>query len=128
MIILGVAMLAGSLLAGSVIGSLLGELLGVDANVGGVGIAMLILIVSTNFLTRKGRLSSDTAGGISFWSAMYIPIVVAMAATQNVVGALTAGPVAIVAGVVAVIVSFALVPVLSRVRVSDETNEFAEAP
>lgn len=129
MIILGVALLSGSLLIGTFIGSLLGDLLGVDANVGGVGIAMIVLIVSTNFLARSGRLAPETSSGISFWSGMYIPIVVAMAATQNVVGAVTAGPTALVAGVVAVIVSFALVPVLSRVKtpgVDEPVEEFAE--
>jgi malonate transporter MadL subunit len=45
---------------------------------------------------------------------MYIPIVVAMAARQDVVSAVSGGWLAIVAGVGAVAVSFALVPVLSR--------------
>lgn len=128
-IILGVALLSGSLLVGTWIGTLLGDVLGVDANVGGVGIAMLLLILSTNLLARTGRLKPETSSGISFWSGMYIPIVVAMAATQNVVGAVTAGPVALVAGVAAVIISFALVPVLSRVKtpgVDEPVEEFAE--
>ncbi|MGC3022937.1 malonate transporter subunit MadL [Brevibacterium sp. FAM 24630] len=116
MIILGVALLSGSLLIGTFIGNLVGSLLGVDANVGGVGIAMILLILSTNLLARSGRLRPETSAGISFWSGMYIPIVVAMAATQNVVGAVTAGPVAVVAGVAAVAVSFLLVPVLARVK------------
>ncbi len=128
-IILGVALLSGSLLIGTWIGTLLGDLLGVDANVGGVGIAMLLLILSTNLLVRKGRLKPETSSGISFWSGMYIPIVVAMAATQNVVGAVTAGPVALVAGIAAVIASFALVPVLARVKtpgIDEPVEEFAE--
>lgn len=128
-IILGVALLSGSLLIGTWIGTLLGDLLGVDANVGGVGIAMLLLILSTNLLVRKGRLKPETSSGISFWSGMYIPIVVAMAATQNVVGAVTAGPVALLAGIAAVIASFALVPVLARVKtpgIDEPVEEFAE--
>lgn len=128
-IILGVALLSGFLLIGTWIGTLLGDLLGVDANVGGVGIAMLLLILSTNLLVRKGRLKPETFSGISFWSGMYIPIVVAMAATQNVVGAVTAGPVALVAGIAAVIASFALVPVLARVKtpgIDEPVEEFAE--
>lgn len=128
-IILGVALLSGCLLIGTWIGTLLGDLLGVDANVGGVGIAMLLLILSTNLLVRKGRLKPETSSGISFWSGMYIPIVVAMAATQNVVGAVTAGPVALVAGIAAVIASFALVPVLARVKtpgIDEPVEEFAE--
>ena len=46
---------------------------------------------------------------------MYIPIVVAMAARQNVVAAFEGGILAIVAGVAAVIVSYALVPLLSKI-------------
>ncbi|MDT4860008.1 Malonate transporter MadL subunit [compost metagenome] len=37
-----------------------------------------------------------------------------MAAQQNVYGALSGGPMAIIAGTLAVVVAFALVPVLSR--------------
>ena len=57
---------------------------------------------------------SPTAKGIGFWSAMYIPIVVAMAARQNVAAALSGGWMAIIAGVAAVSASFALIPVLAR--------------
>ena len=46
---------------------------------------------------------------------MYIPVVVAMAAQQNVVAALKGGPAAILAGVLAVAVSFALIPVIDRI-------------
>lgn len=45
---------------------------------------------------------------------MYIPIVVAMAASQNVVAAVGGGPLAIIAGVTAVLISFLLVPLLSN--------------
>ena len=43
-------------------------------------------------------LPQPTEQGVLFWSAMYIPIVVAMAATQNVVAALAGGPMAAIAG------------------------------
>jgi malonate transporter MadL subunit len=45
---------------------------------------------------------------------MYIPIVVAMAAKQNVVAAVSGGGMAIIAGVLAVAVSFSMVPVLAK--------------
>jgi malonate transporter MadL subunit len=45
---------------------------------------------------------------------MYIPIVIAMAAKQNVVAAVSSGWLALVAGVAAVVVSFAMIPLLSR--------------
>jgi malonate transporter MadL subunit len=50
---------------------------------------------------------------------MYIPIVVAMAAKQNVVAAISSGWLAIVAGVAAVAVSFAFVPLLARIGRED---------
>ena len=45
MVIYGVALLAVCMLVGVLLGELLGELIGVQANVGGVGIAMLLLIL-----------------------------------------------------------------------------------
>jgi len=45
---------------------------------------------------------------------MYIPIVVAMAVKQNVVAAVSSGWLAIIAGVAAVTVSFAMIPLLAR--------------
>jgi malonate transporter MadL subunit len=45
---------------------------------------------------------------------MYIPIVVAMAASQNVIAAVSSGWLAIIAGVLAVAASFAMIPLLAR--------------
>jgi len=55
-----------------------------------------------------------TQSGVNFWSAMYIPIVVAMAAKQNVLAAISGGWMAITAGIVTVILSFLAVPVLYK--------------
>lgn len=115
MIIYGVAVLAGCLLTGMVVGDALGALLNVESNVGGVGFAMLLLIVLTDRMRRNGHFPQHSAEGVLFWSAMYIPIVVAMASTQNVVSAVKGGPVALLAGVGATVVCWALVPVLSRI-------------
>ena len=114
MIIYGVALLSLCTLAGLFIGEILGVLLGVPANVGGVGIATLLLIFVGSYLGKRGLLSAKTEQGVEFWSAVYIPIVVAMAAQQNVLGALSGGPAAILAGIAAVAVAFALVPLLDR--------------
>ena len=114
MVIYGVALLSFCMLAGTFIGDLLGELIGVQANVGGVGIAMLLLIGLSNLSHHRFSLSAITEKGVSFWSAMYIPIVVAMAAKQNVIAAVSSGWMAILAGVVAVAASFAMIPVLAR--------------
>lgn len=115
MVIYGVSILAGCMLGGLFLGSLLGQLMGVQANVGGVGIAMLLMIFLSDRLRSAGKLKPLTEQGILFWSAIYIPVVVAMAAKQNVLAALKGGPAAILAGTGAVLVSFALVPVLSRI-------------
>jgi malonate transporter MadL subunit len=115
-VIYGVALLALCMLSGVFLGELLGAFIGVEANVGGVGIAMLMLIVLSNLSATGFRLRAPTESGIHFWSAMYIPIVVAMAARQNVIGAVSSGWLAVIAGVLAVAVSFALVPVLSRLQ------------
>jgi malonate transporter MadL subunit len=114
MIVYGVALLSACLILGMIIGEYLGVILGVEANVGGVGIAMLFLVLASNSPLFKSLVEGASGTGIKFWSAMYIPIVVAMAARQNVVAAFEGGMLAVVAGVAAVIVSFALVPVLSK--------------
>lgn len=125
MAIYGTSLLALCLLVGLLLGRALGWLVGLDANVGGVGLAMLFLIFCVDRLRRSGRLEEPTEGGVAFWSALYIPIVVAMAASQNVLAAFKGGAVAIVAGVVSVFACFALVPVIGRIGNSgvDEKGE-----
>jgi malonate transporter MadL subunit len=114
MVIYGVALLSFCMLVGVFAGDVLGDVIGVQANVGGVGIAMLLLIVLTSLSPQQFRIGAVTEKGIHFWSAMYIPIVVAMAAKQNVIAAVSSGWMAVIAGTAAVIVSFAFVPLLAR--------------
>ena len=114
MIIYGTALLSACLMAGLTLGRCLGELLGVDADIGGVGIAMILLILGCDWLQRSGRMKPPTEAGISFWGQIYVPIVVAMAASQNVLGALSGGLMAILAGLAVVVVCFVLVGVLVR--------------
>jgi len=76
---------------------------------------MIFLVLASNSKKFKALPEGAAGNGIKFWSAMYIPIVVAMAARQDVAGATEGGILAVVAGVAAVAVSFALVPVLSKV-------------
>jgi len=101
MIIYGTALLAVSYLLGVFLGGLLGKLLGVDANIGGVAIAMVLLIIGKEMLAKRGLLPKSTQFGVLYWAGMYIPIVVAMAAGQNVVAALSGGMVAAVVSVIA---------------------------
>ncbi|MFD8381311.1 malonate transporter subunit MadL [Streptomyces sp. NPDC059679] len=125
MVIYGVAALAVCMLAGALVGELLGAVVGVDANVGGVGFAMIMLVLVTHQLRRKGKFPEASEQGVLFWSAMYIPIVIAMASAQNVVKAVTGGPMAILAGLGAVAAGFALVPALARIG---EPGEPLETP
>ncbi len=120
MVIYGVALLAVCLLAGLFVGDALGVLIGVEANVGGVGIAMLLLILLANRLDRRRPFLPATREGVLFWSGIYIPIVVAMAARQNVVAALDGGLAAFLAGALAVAAGLALVPVISRIGADPE--------
>ena len=122
MVIYGVAILAGCFLVGTIVGEFIGTLMGVDSNVGGVGIAMLLLIVVVDKLIKSGKISKPSLDGLSFWNQMYIPVVIAMAASQNVLGALTGGPLAIVAGIAIVVISWALVPVLSGKQKEEDPN------
>ena len=121
MAIYGTALLSICLLCGLIVGKLIGLSMGIDKNVGGVGIAMLLLIIVSGRLQSSGRLPQPTRDGVLFWSAIYIPIVVAMAASQNVRQAISGGPAAIIAGILVVAVSLALVPLISRLGQSGTT-------
>jgi malonate transporter MadL subunit len=123
MVIFGVAILSICLLSGVFFGDLLGQLLGIDSNVGGVGFAMFMLILIVEYLKKKDKLNEQTQEGLGFWSGMYIPIVIAMSAQQNVVAALDGGFLAIIAGVAVVLISWAVVPLLSR---GSKINEVLE--
>ena len=114
MFIYGTALLAICHLLGIVIGDLLGLALGVKANVGGVGIAMLLLIGTRLWLHRSGRLSEVSERGVHYWGALYIPVVVAMAMQQNVVAALRGGPVALLAAVGSVALCGVCVSLINR--------------
>ena len=116
--IYGVAILAGCYLLGQVIGSYLGVLIGINGNVGGVGFGMLFLILLNSKMRGSGEFTNQTKGGILFWSSMYIPIIIAMSATQNVKAALSGGWVAVLAGILATTVCFLLVPVISKLSTS----------
>ncbi len=74
MVIYGMALLSLCYFLGIWLGDILGALLNVKANVGGVGFAMLFLILAGDYLHARGRLPKPTADGVTFWSNMYIPI------------------------------------------------------
>ena len=118
--IYGVALLAGCFLSGQLIGEVLGHWMGVDGNVGGVAFAMIFLILLSDGMRQKGLLVEADEQGILFWSAMYIPVVVAMSSIQHVKAALSGGWVAVVVGVFATGLCFLLVPVVTKIGRRDD--------
>lgn len=120
MIIYGTALLAVCHLLGIFLGDLLGALIGAKTNVGGVGIAMILLICARLYLHKRGWMPHTTETGVGFWGAMYIPVVVAMAAQQNVVAALRGGPVALLAAVGALAVCAGCIALINRAERVEE--------
>lgn len=123
MIIFGVALLSICMLIGVIVGDALGGLMGVEANVGGVGVSMLLLVLAVDYLKKKNKLQVKSEEGIAFWGGIYIPIVVAMSAQQNVVAALDGGGMALLAGVVVVVVGFLSIPFISRIGEEAKVKE-----
>ena len=119
--IYGVALLAACFLTGKLLGNVLGNLINIESDIGGVGFAMLLLMVSSMYLRKKGWMVEETKQGILFWSSIYIPIVVAMAATLNVNAAMSGGVVTLVAGIGVTLVCMLLVPLLSKIGRRSET-------
>lgn len=114
MVIFGTALLAACYLAGVALGEGIAMLIGVKANVGGVGIAMLLLIGTIHQMQKRGLYLPETAKGVTFWAAMYIPVVVAMASTQNVIVAVRSGPLALMAAVLTFGTCFFCVGIINR--------------
>ena len=100
--IYGLAILTALFLLGETIGYSLGKLLNVG-DVGGVGFAMLFLILLTNTKYWNEKVSDKTKLGIKFIGAIYVPIIVAMVLQSNIIGAFKGGLVAFLAGGIAVV-------------------------
>jgi len=127
MIIYGTALLAICHLLGIFLGDLLGQALGVKTNVGGVGIAMLLLIFARLYMARKDILPKLTELGVEYWGAMYIPVVVAMAAQQDVVAALRGGPVALLSALGAVALCACVIALINRTEKPHKEVEITPA-
>lgn len=114
MVIYGLGLLSFCYIIGQLLGEFLGKFLGIEANVGGVGFAMLLLIVLSNWLKSKNWLDEFSEKGIEFWSNMYLPIIVAMSSIQNVSLAISKGLLPIVAGSLVVLVCFLVIQLLTK--------------
>lgn len=112
--IYGVALLAACYLVGQTIGELLGRWLNINSNVGGVGFAMLLLILVNQWMHQRKWLTVEMEKGILFWSNLYIPVIVAMSSIQDVKAATSGGLVALFAGVIPVALCIMMLPLLMR--------------
>ncbi|MGQ9845751.1 MAG: malonate transporter subunit MadL [Caldisericia bacterium] len=111
--IYGLAILTSLFIVGETIGYSLGKLLNVG-DVGGVGFAMLFLILLTNTKYWNEKVAEKTKNGVKFIGAIYVPIIVAMVLQSNILGAFKSGLVAFLAGGVAVVGMLLLTPFLSK--------------
>lgn len=123
--IYGVATLAACMFLGQLIGNCIGLLTGTGSDIGGVGFAMILLLLVTNSEKLKFTKSPEFNQGIMFWKNMYIPVVIAMAASQNVFQALSGGIIAVLAGILAVALAFLLLPLINKLASSKEKKEAA---
>jgi malonate transporter MadL subunit len=119
-VIYGVLLLAVCYFAGLFVGEVTGMLVGLNANVGGVGFAMLFLLLLCSYSeTVKTALNNERlCSGLRFWQNMYIPVVIAMSASQDVVKAVKSGWLAILCGITLTVLSLCLIPFVSRISSS----------
>ena len=110
----GLGVLAFSFLFGQFLGETLGAWLGVEANIGGVGFAMLLLIFSRYYLEKNVKTNNNFSFGIEFWNQLYVPVVIAMSASQNVRLAVSSGFLAILAGLLPTVFAFVGLPFLLK--------------
>jgi malonate transporter MadL subunit len=110
----GLGVLALSFLLGQFLGETLGAWLGVEANIGGVGFAMLLLIFSKHYFEKNIKTNNNFSSGIEFWNQLYVPVVIAMSASQNVRLAVSSGFLAILAGLLPTVFAFFGLPFLLK--------------
>lgn len=125
LVIYGVLLLSLCYFAGLFVGEVMGKVVGLNANVGGVGFAMLFLLLLCSYSeTVKAALKNGRfSDGLTFWQNMYIPVVVAMSASQDVVKAVKSGWLAILCGITLTVLSLCLIPLVSRISSSKWRSE-----
>lgn len=124
--IYGVALLSGCMLIGSFIGNLLGLLTGLNSDIGGVGFAMILLLVATNSKKLDSILPAGYKKGLDFWKEMFIPVIIAMSASQNVIRALDGGILALTTGLGVVAAMCLCLPLFNKFSSIGKTNDNTE--
>ncbi len=121
--IYGVALLAACMFIGSFIGNLLGLATGLGSDIGGVGFAMILLLIVTNSEKLSSKLPKGSDKGLEFWKEMFIPVIIAMSASQNVISALSSGVVALAAGLASVVAAFLFLILLNNISKKKEDKK-----
>lgn len=121
--IYGVALLSLCTFLGKFLGNIIGLITGINRDIGGVGFAIVLLLLASNSKTINKIMPQNFEKGILFWKEMYIPVVIAMSASQNVLGALSGGALVIVAGVGVVLVSALIFMIFNRFENKEATED-----
>jgi malonate transporter MadL subunit len=74
----------------------------------------MLLIFARIYMQKKDMLPKLSELGVEYWGAMYIPVVVAMAAQQDMVSALRGGPVALLSAIGAVAACAVVIAAINR--------------
>ena len=83
MVIYGTTVISISLFLGTLIGDILGKITGIDSNIGGVGFAMIILLVITGYILPTEKMRADTKAGLQFWQGMYVPVAIVITRVRS---------------------------------------------
>jgi len=113
-LIFGFAIVSACYLLGKWIGMNLGAAVGVG-DIGGVAFGMLFLVLLTNLKFWSEKIDERIKNGVAIASALYLPVIVAMVYKTNVIGAFQAGPVALVAGFLALTTGLLLVNQVAKI-------------
>lgn len=107
MIIYGIALVSLCVIIGEFIGISIGYITGLNVDVGGIGIAMILLMLISNYFSSKGyKFHELTEEGIKFWSSLYIPIFFAMISKLNVYLAFSSGIIPVLISIFVVLLMF----------------------
>lgn len=107
MIIYGISLVSLCVIIGEFIGISIGYITGLNVDVGGIGIAMILLMLISNYFSSKGyKFHELTEIGIKIWSLLYIPIFFAMISKLNVYLAFSSGIIPVLISVFVVLLMF----------------------
>jgi len=113
-IIFGFGVVSFFYILGKFIGMNIGALIGVG-DVGGVAFAMLGVVILSCTKFWKFKVDEKIKNGLVIASDLYLPIIVAMVFKTNIMGAFKVGPLAILAGLAAIVTGLLLVNLVAKI-------------